>query len=162
MTSRTLKSRERRRGLSLVELLVAIFVVAVGLLGTVSALWYGIRSEKYSDRRTNAVYQAREMINQIKRKDYPFITDPAIVTALNDGDYDDDSDDNGPRQAFNAFPFANFYTSNPYNFQRRVEMKLMSTDPNSHLNDLAAIKVTLWWNEGGSEKHLTLYGMHRR
>lgn len=154
------KLRKRMRGLSMVELLIAIFVVSVGVLGTVSALWYGIRSERYSDRRSNAVYQAREMLNQIRAKNYPFIA--GALTQLNDGDYDSAADDNGPRKAFNAPPFENFYPTNPYNFERRVEIKMMSNNANSHLSDLAAIKVTLWWTEGASEKSLTLYGMHRR
>lgn len=46
MAEIVLNRRRRDRGLSMVELLIAIFVVSVGILGTVSALWYGIRSEK--------------------------------------------------------------------------------------------------------------------
>lgn len=159
----------RARGVSLVELLIAIFVIAVGVLGTVSALWYGIRSEKYSERRANAVFQARELINAIRAGNYPFTFDTnegvpfiQVGSSLNDGDIDDDSDDNSSRREFNEFPFGNLYPTNQFNFQRRVEMKLLSNDPNDYRNDLVAIKVSLFWNEGRHEKEVTLWGYHRR
>lgn len=163
MKQRITRVRRVQAGLSLAELLVAIFVVAVGVLGTVSALWYGIRSEKYSERRANAVFQGREMLNAIRSGNYPFIAGyMTIGSALNDGSYDNDGDDNGPRKPFNAAPFGNLYPTNPHNFQRRVEMKRLSSDPNSHLNDLAAIKVTMFWNEGRGDKKVTLWAYHRR
>ena len=95
------------RGVSLVELLIATFVVSVGVLGTVSALWYGIRSERYSDRRAQAVYQAREMTNLIRTRNLPFLDDNLDPGSdLNDGDYDNDGDDNAVWKDFNAAPFA--------------------------------------------------------
>ena len=159
-----LHRKRRDRGLSMVELLIAIFVVSVGILGTVSALWYGIRSEKNSERRTHAVFQARELINILRSDNYPFVNPANLVIGsdVNDGDIDDDSDDNGPRKPFNAPPFANHFSSNPFNFERRIEMKQLSTDPNSHLSKMAAIKVTVYWVQGNSEKEVTLWAYHRR
>lgn len=147
----------------MVEMLIAIFVVAVGVLGTVSALWYGIRSERNSARRGDAAYQGRELMNLIRSRNLPFIgTFPAIPSELNDGNIDNDSDDNGPRRAFNAPPFANDFPSNPFNFERRIEMKVLSTDPNNHLSSMAAIKVTVFWIDGGSRKESTTWAFHRR
>lgn len=165
-----LHSLRGSRGISLAELLIAIFVVSVGVLGTVSALWYGIRSEKYSERRANAVFQAREMVNAIREGNYPFnggsdnngIPWMTVGSELNDGDYDADSDDDGDRRPFNAPPFENLYPTNEFNFQRRVEMKQLSTSSSSYESDLAAIKVTLFWNEGRHDKEVTLWGYHRR
>lgn len=153
----------KERGLTLVELLIAIFVVAVGVLGTVSALWYGIRSEKYSERRANAVFQSRELINAIRSGNLPFVGgNLTIGSDINDGDYDDDDDDNGPRKAFNAPPFQNQYPVNTYNFQRRIEMKRLSNSANDYRFDMVAIKVTLFWNEGRHDKEVTLCAYHRR
>jgi type II secretory pathway pseudopilin PulG len=156
-------TRLSRSGLSLVELLIAIFVVSVGILGTLSALWYGIRSEKYSERRSVAIFQARELISQIRANNYPF--NPTYIAAgsdLNDGDYDNDGDDGGAQRPFNHSPFSNDFPNNPFNFQRRVEMKQLSNNPDSHLFNMAAIKVTVFWPEGGAEKRVTLWSYHRR
>ena len=91
MTLDLQRFRKTERGFTLAELLVAIFVVAVGILGTISALWYGIRSEKYADRRANAVFQARELLNNIRSNSYAFdATYLAANSDLNDGDYDND------------------------------------------------------------------------
>lgn len=150
------------RGVSLIELLIATFVVSVGVLGTVSALWYGIRSERYSDRRAQAVYQAREMINLIRTRNLPFLDDNLdLGSDINDGDYDNDGDDNAVWKNFNAAPFADDFT-NEFNFQRHIEMKAMSTDPDSHLSDLVAIKVVLKWVDGSTEKEVKLWAYHRR
>lgn len=166
---RSLSTLRKPRGVSLMELLIAIFVIAIGVLGTVSALWYGIKSEKYSERRANAVFQARELLNAIRSENLPFSgADSAgipyinVGSELNDGDYDNNGDDNGPRRPFNAPPFQNLYPTNEFNFQRRVEMKLLSNNPNDYRNRMAAIKVSIFWSEGRHEKEVTLWGYHRR
>ena len=164
MNMTILKKRPKIRGLSMVELLIAIFVVSVGILGTVSALWYGIKSERQSERRAHAVFQARELINVLRAQNYPF-SDPAnlvVGSVVNDGNIDDDSDDNGPRKPFNAPPFGTEFPNNPFNFERRIEMKQLSNDPNSHLSNMVAIKVTVFWNEADSLKEVTLWAYHRR
>lgn len=154
---------QRTRGVSLIELLIATFVVSMGVLGTVSALWYGIRSERYSDRRAQAVYQAREMINLIRTRNLPFADATAMTVGseLNDGDYDNDADDDTVWKDFDAAPFADDFTDE-FNFQRHVEMKVLSTDSNSHLSDLAAIKVIIKWVDGSTEKEVKLWAYHRR
>jgi hypothetical protein len=146
----------------MVELMTAIFVVSVGVLGTVSALWYGIRSERYSERRTHAVFQAREMLNLIRARNLPFQNgNLAPGSPLNDGDYEDDTDDASFKRPFDAPPFSNDF-DNEFNFKRHVEMKLLSTDPGNHLSQVAGLKVTLFWTEGSSEKELTLWAYHRQ
>lgn len=150
------------RGLSLVEVLIAVFVVSVGTLGAVSALWYGIRTEKYAERRTKAVFLSREMLNLVRSRNLPFLpTVPPVGDPINDGVYDDPGDDNGARRPFNAPPFSNDFSSD-FNFERRIEMKLMSANPNDHMSEMAGIKVTLYWVEGGAAKEVTLWGFHRR
>ena len=164
MATSMIGKKRNNRGLSMVELLTAIFVVSVGILGTVSALWYGIRSEKNSERRTHAVFQARELINVLRSNNYPFANPANLVVGsdINDGDIDNDGDDSGPRKPFNAPPFTTHFPNNPFNFERRIEMKQLSTDPNSHLSNMAAIKVTVYWVQGNSEKEVTLWAYHRR
>ena len=78
----------------MIEVLIAIFVVSMGVLGTISSLWYGIKSERHSERRTQAIYQARELLNLIRARNEPFNNNHLdLGSNLNDGNYDDDSDD---------------------------------------------------------------------
>lgn len=156
--------RRGRRGLSLVELMIATFVVAVGILGTLSSLWYGIKSEKGSERRAHAVFQARELTNVLRAGNYPFANPSYLQVGsdINDGDIDNNGDDNGPRRPFNDPPFANHFPENPFNFQRRIEMKQLSTDPNNHLSNMVAIKVSVFWNEGRRNQEVTLWAYHRK
>lgn len=153
--------RGKRRGFSLTEVLISTFVVSVGVLGTSSALYYGVRAQKETGRRTLAAYWGREMINLIRARNLPFQpTVPAVGTPLNDGNYSSAVDDDGPKRAFNEPPFTNDFPN--VNFQRRIEMKMLSTDMNHHLSSVAAIKLTMFWNEGGSKKTLTLWSYHRK
>ncbi len=147
----------------MVELLIAIFVVAVGVLGTISALWYGIRSERYSDRRTQAVYQARELLNLIRSRNLAFLDNNLTLgSAINDGNYDNDADDRTVQKAFNAPPFQNDFTSNQFNFKRHIEMKRLSSSTSDYRYDIVAVKVILFWNEGASEKKVVLWGYTRQ
>ncbi len=155
------QSNKSRSGLSLAEVMVAVFVVGVGVLATASVLFYAIGAAGDAERRTQAVYWGREMLDLIRARNLPF--QPGIPTApdpINDGDYDNDADDSGPQQAFNAPPFTNDFPDN--NFTRRIEMKQLPNDPNHHLYQVAAIKLTLYWNEGEKENKVTLWTYHQR
>lgn len=157
--------RRKPPGLSLVEVLIAVFVTSVGILGTASSLYYGIRSEKQSERRTLAVYQAREMLNLIRSRNIPFANPDnlRIGSPVNDGNFLDDSDDDGPRQPFEAPPFGNdFSNEKNFNFERRIEMMRLSDDPNDFRFNIAAIKVSVYWTEQSSEKEVVFWAYHRR
>ncbi len=151
----------KNRGLSLAEVLVAVFVVGVGVLATASTLFYSVGAAGDAERRSQAVFWGREMLDLVRARNLPFQPDvPAYPNPINDGDYDSDADDNGARRPFNDPPFALDFPDT--NFERRIEMKRLSNDPNHHLYQVAAIKITLFWNEGANEKRVTLWSYHQR
>lgn len=155
------RTRRSLSGLSLAEVLVATFVVGVGVLATASVLFYAIGAAGDAERRTQAVYWGREMLDLIRARNLPFQPDvPAVPDPINDGNYDDDADDSGAQRPFNAPPFALDFPDT--NFTRRIEMKRLSNDPNHHLYQVAAIKITLYWNEGEKENKVTLWTYHQR
>lgn len=156
-----IRNTRKRRGLSLAEVLVAVFVVGVGVLATASTLYYSLGAAGDAERRSQAVFWGREMLDLVRARNLPFQPDvPTAPDPINDGDYDNDADDSGPRRAFNAPPFALDFPDT--NFERRIEMKRLSNDPNHHLYQVVAIKVTLFWNEGATEKKVTLWSYHQR
>ena len=110
-----------------------------------------------------------ELLNAIRAQNLPFGSSDVTGTPylqlgseLNDGDYDDDSDDGAVRREFNDAPFGNIYPTNQYNFKRSVEMKRLSNDPNDYRFEMVAIKVSLYWNEGRHDKEVTLWGYTKR
>ena len=142
--------KRKLSGLSLAEVLIAIFVVAVGILGAASALFYGIKSEKTLSRRTQAVYLAREIFNLVRTRNIP-------VNEINDGDLDDDSDDNGSRRPLLDPPFdqedfgfldSTFEDtssrSRDLNFTRRIEVKAFSGGADDYRRNLTGLKVSIF------------------
>lgn len=59
--------RLRRRGFSLPELLIALVIIAIALLGLISALTYGMRANEGAARRSQALNYARMLMGKIKR-----------------------------------------------------------------------------------------------
>jgi type IV pilus assembly protein PilV len=53
-------------GFSLVEVLVALLVLSIGLLGLASLQTFGLRYNQQSYQRTQAVYQAYDVVDRIR------------------------------------------------------------------------------------------------
>lgn len=60
--------RRNKRGFSLSELLIAIAVISIGLLGTIAALMYGVRGQTVSGRHTQATNSARQLLEFVRSK----------------------------------------------------------------------------------------------
>lgn len=66
------RSQRRARGFSLVEILVAIGVCSIGLMGTTAALLYGVRGQTISGRHTVATNYARHLMEIIRTQRLAF------------------------------------------------------------------------------------------
>lgn len=131
----------------MVELLVALAVVAVGVLGVFAALSYGMRGIKHGARMTEAVTLSRQLLERIRAENLAFddpseLRDPAAV-----------------RRPINDPPFTDLPASE---FRRNIFVRRMSNDATSHENRLMRIRVTVYWQEQGGEKHVQLEGVQRR
>ena len=90
-----------QRGVSLIEVLVALFVLAVGLLGVFAMQATGIRSNQVSEFSTEAQYLAQDIIDRIMA--YNDIDNPA-----DDDDFEDrDTSDDDTANATDCFTAAN-------------------------------------------------------
>ncbi|TGG91085.1 type IV pilus modification protein PilV [Natronospirillum operosum] len=80
-----LSAAERQRGVSLIEVLVAVVILAVGLLGLAALLGNAMQSNQHAQGRTQAVFLASDMMERLRAnrnniEDYaplPFMDNPA-------------------------------------------------------------------------------------
>jgi Tfp pilus assembly protein PilV len=85
-TSRVIAPRRRRpaggeEGMSLVEVMVAIFVLVVGVIGVVAMLDTGNRITSHNIARDAATALAREQLEQVRGLAYTDLSDAAAVAA---------------------------------------------------------------------------------
>lgn len=86
--------RRRQRGVTLIEVLVAAMVLAVGLLGLAALLGSAMQSNQHANARTQAVFLASDMMdrvraNRVERGDYVG-TDAQPDSCVRTWSYDDD------------------------------------------------------------------------
>ena len=72
----------RRRGLSLIEVVVSTFLIGFVLVGALRAFAASVRASDVVDRRAQAVLLADELMAEILRQPYEQLTGPAAGTSL--------------------------------------------------------------------------------
>jgi type II secretory pathway pseudopilin PulG len=146
----------RTRGFSLGEILVALGVLSIGILGICSTLALGTRAEGEAQRITEATAYTREIIDLIRSRNLDFAAWPGLpsrASGINDGP--------DARQALNAAPFAaDLPKGTPYHRNVRIErMPVASTD---YRAAIVIITATVTWFEGGQEHSTTFQAYHRQ
>ena len=81
-----INNRRRQRGFSLLEVLIAILVLSIGLLGLAQMQSIGLRSTHSAYLRTQATLLAGDILDSMR----------ANLTAARDGDYNVDFGDDAP------------------------------------------------------------------
>jgi len=81
---------ERQKGFSLLELIIAIGVLAVGLVGILQIFPVGLRASYRSGMVTKATFLAQNRIEEVKIAGFDAITElpPKIVLSGTEGDFD--------------------------------------------------------------------------
>lgn len=133
------------RAYSLLELLVAIAVIAVGLLAVYASLTYSLNASGHSQRLSEAIARNREMVDLIRSQNLTRST-PGL----------DDSPTG--RRPMNDPPFAAL--PNPGQMTRNVQIDPVSTDASLPESRLRRIRVTIYWQEG-QERSFTLEAYQR-
>ena len=152
-----------RRGFSLIELVSAVGVLAVALLGTASALHFGFQASKYGASFTQASGFARTLLEAMINENRAFSSTalPSSTSGLNDAP--------GVTRPLDEAPFQLLdyrLRGNP-SFRRHIEVTNYSqaSDPaavRAWKDDLRQISVTIFWFEKGRQASLTLTGLARR
>lgn len=133
----------RIRGYSLIELLVAIGVLAVGLLSIYASLTYSLKASRHSDQTSQAVALNRQIMDLVRSRQ--LTPTPELAQ----------------RRRVDAPPFADDIAGDPP-FERQVEIAPVSTDASRPESRLRRIKVTIFWMEEGGERNVVFEGYQRQ
>jgi type II secretory pathway pseudopilin PulG len=156
--------------MSLIEVLFAIGVIAVGLLGLFSVFVSGTRASAFGANVSRATGYARDVLEIIRSRGLVFHYGdaggvpnlPPANSGLNDAP--------AVRRVLNATPptenggFADIGQDNPgerAQFTRNILTERMTNDPTSHLASLFRVTVTIYWEERGVERSVRMVGVTR-
>lgn len=81
---------KRNRGFSLLELIIAVAVLSIGLVGVLQIFPVGLRASQRSGMLTKAAFLAQNKIEEIKIAGFDVITElpPKIPLSGNEGDFE--------------------------------------------------------------------------
>lgn len=141
------------RGFSLLEVLFAIAILAVGILAIVSAIAFGLRGGQQGARVTEAGGYVRRLIDESRARNLPF------VAPINDAA--------AARVPLEAAPFGGANGMPPNTRMTRnitmTPLKAAKTGAaDDYLADLAEVRVRVFWQEKGVEKVVDMRALHRR
>ena len=134
-------------GFSLLEVLTAIAIMALGLLAIFAVLTFGVKANRHGEMLGQAANLNREIISLIKGRGWAF--DPNYAPDLNDAPL--------RRRRLDEAPFQDDlakYHDSP--FRSNVLVTRLSSVPGNFENKIARIRVTLYWQEGTRQEELPL------
>lgn len=151
-----------KRGFSLAEVLISISVIAIGLLGTLAALSYGVRGQKVSGDYTLATNYARQLIElvRVRNLDWQDPLPAGLVDTVGGGGLDDPTTQTRP---LGSAPFqADFVGLNTVdqNFRRSIQIARVSNVPTDYRYRIKQITVSVYWWDKRKLKRLTMLGYH--
>jgi prepilin-type N-terminal cleavage/methylation domain-containing protein len=175
------KSRTSK-GFSLAEVLVAMFVIVVGIAGVTSSIWWAMSKADSGKFMTEATNHARALYETIVGEGLISAAAEASSTGWPDGSTGLVDTDPDARTALLAPPFhavglavqaqalgqssdTNEISSDTERFTRNIS--IVRGDPTSrtatefYLDDLAFIQVRIYWNEKGHERKAEVRGVAR-
>lgn len=153
-----LKAR-RTSGFNLIEVALAIFILAIGVLGVLSVFSFSLESTRHAAWTAEAVGLCRQAIEEIRSRNMPFQDDKRSV--LNENRPATWTTDARTGLHFlNAPPLTNL-PADP-NFRRKTRIRLLSTDENDHLSQIAEVQVTVYWMDKHKLRQVTVTAHHRR
>lgn len=138
---------KRTKAFSLVEVLVVVAVVAIGLLGTMSVFFWGIRAGEEGASMSQAINYSREMLEAIRVRNLAFSGTNVITT---------DTDLLGVHDLADA-PLDTLGLPTNSIFKREITITRLGTT--GYQARIAVINVkTTWTTKSGREKSAEIEG----
>lgn len=140
-----------RRGLSLIEVMIAIGVLAIGVLAVFGTLANSVRGESQAARLNDAVLWDRQLIAVIRSSNMAFnVPLPYASTGpLNDS-----------LPAGIGAPFGPNFTAGD-GFSRSIAIQQISTDTSDYHSGLVQITVDVFWSDHGAQRRVELQTVQR-
>lgn len=145
------KRLKRRLGFSLIEVLVAIGVVATGILALLAVFITGTRSNEHGEDLSRATFYARKVLEIIRSESLAYIAEPTIPPPTSSGV----NDGANTWRALNAAPvhFSQIRALNDKGtvdvrddkFERNIRMRRASNVAADYNYRLVIVDVTIRW-----------------
>lgn len=148
-----LKNRSKN-SFTLIETIVAVFLLTVGIFGTIGLISYLLSSLSITSQKLVAAYLAQEGIEIVRNfRDSNLIQGRNWDAGLNNGDYQADYNDSNLNSYTDTFlkidgGFYNYDAGVPTIFKRKINLQKSG--------DLLEIRVTVSWQEKGRSHQLTV------
>lgn len=142
--------------MSQIEILVALGVLAVGILGVCSVFAFGTRAAGQGARITDATARCRQIVDLMRARNLPFGWTPSLPpgsSGLNDAE--------ASRRDLAAPPFSADLPSDT-GFTRNIKVEWVSQTAGDYRNILTRITVGVYWFDHGSERKVVLQALHRQ
>lgn len=154
-------SNPKKKGFTLVELMIAIAVILIGLFGVTNSLVFGLSATHHGTMLSEASSHCRTLLETATGRDYISLTPPSqldgdnmpsAASGLNDADDD--------RTPIDAAPFEAVFLTNAdiRPFMRNIQT-VRKGPVGTPEGELAIMTVTVFWNEKGVEKRVRMSGV---
>lgn len=154
-------NRKRRLGVTLLELLIAMGVIAVGMSGVAAALIFGVTKSNYGSNIAVATHHARTLMEATLGRTLvssDAFNDPSTGLPKADSGLNDADDD--PPLALNAPPFEDpkiHQSISPEElgqYTRKIQMTRRGAKGTVG-EFLVTMSVTIYWQDKGVQKSVT-------
>jgi len=138
-------SGSRKKGFSLVEVLIALLVLSIGVLGVTGMFYYISRSITYGGKYSQALNYTREIIDNIRSQQR--ITFSGGSMSVSGGVINFYAPPNAGAVKVNASPFTSLFNGDAEagNFYRVVSVNQLASS--GYQSEIAVITVQVYWRE---------------
>ncbi len=143
------------RAFSTIEVLVAVFVTSIALLGLLGSLGYGVRASRSGEVMSQAINHCTKLIELTRSRNLDFQGNPPPPPATSG--VNDSSD--AVRRPLNAPPFASDFPADTA-FERNIRLERMGASGDYNY-DVMKITCTVFWTENGRERSLQFEAFHK-
>ncbi len=152
--------RRHRSGFSLAELLIAMFIVVVGLAGVTAALAYGVKNSTRGRDLAEATQVARTFFEAIQGNS---LIDSVEMDEEWPGPESMINDPPEVRRLLNEAPFGsvNFTPNQVTRFRRNIAVERVAEPTDGHRSSLARVTVKVTWQDAQGEHKSELIGVVR-
>lgn len=142
----------RRRGLTLLEVLVAATVLLLAVLTMLGVIAFGLAGTRNAAGHHTAVLHARQLVELIRSRRLAEMVINPPAPGFSDAPADRIPLEDPPFE--NDFPPQTGYT-------RRLVTEAQSTDPNDYKSKLFRVEATVFWRVKRRENKFQVEGLYR-